>query len=221
MFGGSVDVARMDGGQCAMAAALGEHCKPDRDCGRKGFSPADDFTATFGLGGEMRDWEKTGALPEIIAFESDGAAGLDCEESVGDGFGFNGLEEGESVVSSLGVHADGGVGDGSELGLPCEVRAAEDVSGAVVVFVADFDESGFEGIGDCFEGEEAEGMSEFFSDRLNKRKVVRRSNPDLIRFRIEASDMSSLGDCDRTISEEWVRSIICHSVASLGSTSRV
>jgi hypothetical protein len=33
--------------------------------------------------------------------------------------------------------------------------------------------------------------------------------------------MSSLGDCDRTISEEWVRSIICHSVGSLGSTSRV
>jgi hypothetical protein len=84
-----MDIASMDGWEGTMAGALGEHCKPDRDCGREGFSPADDFTSAFGLGGEMRDWEKTGGAPKFVGLEADGAAGLDGEESVGDGLGLD------------------------------------------------------------------------------------------------------------------------------------
>jgi hypothetical protein len=64
-------------------------------------------------------------------------------------------------------------------------------------------------------------VSEFFSDVLNKRKVCRRSCPDLIRLSSEASDMSSLGDGDWTMTSEWILSINCHWFGSFGSASFV
>jgi hypothetical protein len=124
-------------------------------------------------------------------------------------------------VAVLSVHEDGGVGDGSKFGLPSQVGAAEDVSGVVGVFAADFDVAGLEGVAEGFEGEEAEGVSETFSHVLNKRKVCRRSCPDLIRLSSEASDMSSLGDGDWTMTSEWVWSISCHWVGSFGLASWV
>jgi hypothetical protein len=65
-------------------------------------------------------------------------------------------------------------------------------------------------------GDESEGVAEFFEGVLDKRKVFRRSKPDLIRFRTEHSDMRSLGEVDCTITQEGVRAISCHFVGSLG-----
>ena len=79
----------MDGGEGTVAGALGQHCKPDRDCGGEGLAPADDFPTAFGRGGEMRDWQKSGGSPKLVAVEADGVAGLDGEESVGDGLGLD------------------------------------------------------------------------------------------------------------------------------------
>ena len=196
MLCGAVDVAGVDGGERLVAGTLRQHGKPDRHHCLKGFAPANDLSGAFGFGGEVGNGDEAGGAPEIIRFKSDSAAGLDGEESVGNGFGFDGFEHGEAVVSSLGVHVDGGVGDAAELWLPGEMRAGEYITGSIAVFVADSDVSAFKAFFESEAWDEAEGVSEFFEGVLNKRKVCRRSKPDLIRFRTEQIDMRSFGEVD-------------------------
>jgi hypothetical protein len=164
MRGGAVNVARRDGWERAVPGAIGQHRKPDGHHTLKGLAPANDLTCGFGFGSEVSDGEESSGSPEIIAVEADGATGLECEESVSSGFGFDGFEEGKAVVPALGIHTDSGVGDGAELGLPLEEGSAEDVSGAVVVFAADFDGASCEGGGDCLKRKKSEGVAKSFSD---------------------------------------------------------
>jgi hypothetical protein len=79
---------------------------------------------------------------------------------------------------------------------------AENVAGAVVVFAADSDVAGLEGGADGFEGEESEGVSEFFADVFDEVKVGNGSDPDLARLRCEASCWINLRFDDRTSSRE-------------------
>jgi hypothetical protein len=213
---GPVDVSCVYGWEGLVAGTLGEHGEPDGHHVRKGLSPADDLSGAFGFGCEVGNWDETCGAPEIIGLKSDSAARLDCEQAVSDGFGFDGFEHCEAVVSALGVHVDGSVGDAAELWLPGEMRAGEYITGGIAVFVADSDVSAFKAFFDSEAWEESEGVAEFFKGVLNKRKVVRRSKPDLIRFRIEASDMRSLGDLDCTITQEGVAAVSCHNDGSLG-----